>query len=132
MRCCWDTAKLAAVMHDDATKRERVSFLACYFCRNNSCVQALSRTIRRSVMAPNGIFLLKIIKELFRSLPLLLFILPCFDPGHGILASHPCTVCSICSNAPSVPRTGSLSGEQYSNLYSHPFHLSHSRYLQAQ
>src|SRR3954463_11878036 len=83
MRCYWDTAKFAAVMHDDATKRERVTCVACYFCRNNSCVQALLALYNRLLWRPMASFVLKIIKELFRSSTLISFILCGFGPCPG-------------------------------------------------
>ncbi len=57
MRCCWARQNWLLLSKDDATKRERVTCVACYFCRNNSCVQALKSTIQKTVIAPNGIFL---------------------------------------------------------------------------
>src|SRR5207253_2831991 len=59
MRCCWTRQNRLLLSNDDATKRERVTCVACYFCRNNSCVQALASTIRSTVIAPNGIFCFK-------------------------------------------------------------------------
>ena len=61
------TAKLAAVkLVLMLLNSERVACVACYFCRNNSCVQALFGTIRNTVKAPNASIVVKLIKELSR------------------------------------------------------------------
>src|SRR5690349_8404950 len=55
MGCCWARQNWLLLSNDDATKRERVTYVACYFCRNNPCVQAQISTIRWTVIVPNGI-----------------------------------------------------------------------------
>lgn len=59
MRCCWARQNWLLLSKDDATKRERVTFVACSFLPQQLLRTGTKSTIQLTVIAPNGIFCFK-------------------------------------------------------------------------